>query len=201
MQIRIDKSTPIRYGRAMNDNAPTKADIERLEGVYDLARGKQRDLESERSRLAHERVEAARRQIGADLDKRFKQPIADAREATQKAHRELQDAKIAVGRARLANMYQGVLVEWKRPRYHFEKYKPGKRGRLMVRDHDTQFPSNIENGLPEIGDVFIRHYVQSTGELGLRYTRIWGGKIPSDWLPEGETPIDSRNFDKSDAVQ
>lgn len=199
MQIGIDKSPPLRYGRAMNDNAPPAEEVERLEGAYDYAMQHQRELERARDADRRTAMREAENKIDADLNARYGNRITEARTATQKAHRELQDAKIAVGRVRLAAMYQGDLVNWKRPRYHFEKYEPGARGKLMVRDHDTKFPANVEHGLPEIGDVFIRLYNKGTGELGLRYARIWG-KIPSDWLPEGEKPVDDRKFDKSDAV-
>lgn len=164
-------------------------DLDTLRKAADDARGRHFRLTRLRDDEHRELLNAAGEKIRADLEAKYGEQITEALRAERAADVALKTALIADATRRLADMPQGMLVKWDWRTSGGPKC-PVARGRLEVCTFDSQFPINKTWSTPHPGQIFIR-LLNKTGEPGLRFERLYyGDSIPSNWLPEGETPKD-----------
>ncbi|MGH6741354.1 MAG: hypothetical protein ACREDY_20420 [Bradyrhizobium sp.] len=121
------------------------------------------------------------------LNAEFAAPLAAAVAIEHAAMAALDAAKVAAAQIANAEMYRGVLVEWRRANQYRVSWRlSGRRGRYDIWATESARPVNKTWGLPETGDKYIR-LIKANGDPSLKFAMIhsWGS---AKWLPEGETP-------------
>lgn len=104
---------------------------------------------------------------------------------------------------RQSNYRDMVLIEWE-TRHNlwytenkYKKFPSGRKGKLEVRNLDTQIPANIKYNIPAMGEIFIR-ILKQNGTPGIQLVQMgYDGRncqkegrlqLPNLWLVEGEVP-------------
>jgi hypothetical protein len=172
------------------------ADLNTLETLFDAAAYKQRCVRDARDKRRRELEEAARKQIAEQIDAEFGQEWREIQDTTNQRQTELEDARIAAGKERLAEMNygRGTLIEWsthKENWYNLQQrywyYRTGRKGFLAVWDRDAEYPDNMRHSytLPQLGDLYIR-LLKKDGKPGRQFYKWHGDAVPNWWLPEDE---------------
>jgi hypothetical protein len=148
-------------------------------------------MQGERSRA---NATVRRRKLRA-AKARFADRLIAAYAMEREARKAIQEAEVAEGLRKNADMYTGVLVEWDWEttgsgywrRRTGQKKLTGRRGRYEICTPQTIVQHR--HHLPEMGGRFIR-LLKKDGSPALQAVRYYGSE---EWLPEGQKPEPSQD--------
>lgn len=155
-------------------------DLDALEGAASAATSARMAIEQERDKAIHRLI--------SEVRVSFAGRIAEAMKVEAEARIARDEETVRRALANNADMYQGILVEWRNSRRSQQKEPTGRKGKYEICTRQTAFPIG-RRLLPSIGSRFIR-LLKNDGTTGLAFaydpTR-WNAESER-WLPDSQEP-------------
>jgi hypothetical protein len=177
-------------------DAPTKAEVERLEKEAEDAERALRKARQMRDDEKDQLLSAARERIVREVDGKHNEKIQQlcaASVAAAKAATKAKEQRALSGAT--SQIPLGTrMVHWERVRglsSAWEQKPSGKKGIVEVLTTGSPLPDNKRYGLPKPGDVIIR-FLKKDGSKALGCIDVDSWDAKSHWLPEGQKPKEGK---------